>query len=203
MMKFLTDIKLVIGFIFAHFLLYLTFSDKNVFWYIFTASMLFLITYTILNESVDDEVSTNTYLSIGVISGLILFGLFWAGNFLIDILNLPFSTQISKLYNRLSPTAIWHYIVLLLIIIPGEEIFWRGFIQKRLFKHVNVWPSIIISAVMYSLAHLYSGSYMLVFAALFAGLFWGWLYAWKRSIPLVIVSHLIFDLFLLVIFPLY
>lgn len=203
MMKFVTDTKLMIGFLLAHLLLYLTFSDKNVFWYIFTASMLFLITYSILNENIKDEASLKTYLIYGIISGFLLFGLFWTGNALIELLNLPFSNQVAKLYSRLSPTINWHYIVLLLIIIPGEEIFWRGFVQQRLMRYTNVWPSIFISAILYASVHIYSGSYMLPFAALIAGLFWSWLYAWKRSIPLVIVSHLIFDLFLLVIFPFY
>lgn len=201
MLKRLTDVRLIAGFFFAHLLYFLTFQDKNVFWYIFTASMLFLITYAILNEEIDDEAPFLTYVSYGALSGISLFVLFWVGNSMIDLLNLPFSKQIDSLYNRLSPSVLWHYIVLLLVIIPGEEIFWRGFIQKRLSSYVNGWTSIVISALLYASVHLYSGTFMLPLAALVAGLLWGWLYTWKKSIPLLIVSHLIFDLFLFVIFP--
>ncbi|MBU8877612.1 CPBP family intramembrane metalloprotease [Bacillus sp. FJAT-29790] len=203
MNKITSDIRLIIGLLLAHLLMYFTFQDKAVFWYIFTASLLFLISYAILNEEVEDHTSVLTYLMYGAISGLVLYGLFWMGHFIIEQLNLPVAKQISKLYGRYSPSLLWHYIVLLLIIIPGEEIFWRGFVQKRILKYTNIPIGIFVSSALYASVHLYSTHWILAFAALIAGLFWGWLYAWKKSIPLVIVSHLIFDLFLFVILPFY
>ncbi|WP_026583107.1 CPBP family intramembrane glutamic endopeptidase [Bacillus sp. J33] len=195
------DVRFIGGVFIAHLLMYFTFQDKSIFWYIFSASLLFLISYSIIMEEVEDKVSFGTYLIYGSISGAVLFFLFWTGYHLFDLLNLPVINQVEKLYGRFSPSLLWHYIVLILIIIPGEEIFWRGFVQKRILKHSNVTFSIILSSILYASVHFYSGYWMLPFAALIAGLFWGWLYAWKRSIPLVIVSHLIFDLFMFVIFP--
>ncbi len=198
-----SDVRLIIGLIIAHILMFFTFQDKAVFWYIFSATLLFLISYTILNEELDDEAPFLTYITYGVISGIILFGVFWIGHSVIEMLNLPFAKEISKLYGRFSPSQLWHYIVLILIIIPGEEIFWRGFVQKRVLKYLNAPVGIILSTILYASVHFYSSHWILVLAALIAGLFWGFLYAWKRSMPLVIVSHLIFDLFLFVIFPFY
>lgn len=183
--------------------MYFTFQDKAVFWYIFSAALLFLISYSILNEELDDDTPFITYILYGVLSGAILFGVFWLGNTLIELFNLPLDKEVSKLYGRFSPSMLWHYIVLLLIIIPGEEIFWRGFVQKRILKHVNLPVGIIISSVLYASVQFYSTHWILAFAALISGLFWGFLYAWKKSMPLVIVSHLIFDLFLLILFPFY
>lgn len=183
--------------------MYITFQNKAVFWYLFSATLLFLISYTILNEELDDEAPFVKYISYGVLSGIVLFGIFWFGHYAIDALNLPITKQISKLYGRFSPSQLWHYIVLILIIIPGEEIFWRGFVQKRIIKHVNVRVGIVLSAILYTSVHFYASHWILAFAALIAGLFWGLLYEWKKSMPLVIVSHLIFDLFLFVIFPFY
>lgn len=200
--KWITDRKLILGFLLAHILLFFTFQEKNVFWYIFTASMLFLVSYSILQEEIEDKIPFFSYITLGSISGVILFAIFFLGNALIEVLGLPFTKEIAKLYSRLSPTVLWHYIVLLLVIIPGEEIFWRGFIQKRLQKVSTVTVSVFASSLMYASAHFYSGSIMLPFAALVSGVFWGYLYAWKKSLPLVIVSHLIFDLFLFVIYPL-
>ncbi|MEH7121838.1 type II CAAX endopeptidase family protein [Bacillus sp. JJ1532] len=196
------DFRLIIGLLIAHFLMYFTFQDKAVFWYIFSASLLFLISYSILNEELKDEAPFWQYLSYGIGSGLLLFGVFWAGFHLIDLFNLPFMKDISKLYGRYSPSMLWHYIVLMLIIIPGEEIFWRGFVQKRMLKYTSIPAAIVISSILYASVHLYSAHWILAFAALIAGLFWGWLYTWKKSMPLLIVSHLIFDLFLFVILPL-
>lgn len=196
------DTSTIIGFFFAHILLFLTFQEKAVFWYLFTASITFLITFAIMKEEMDDELPFKQYITYGILTGILLFALFWVGNSLFHLLNIPISGAVTKLYKFFSPTMIWHYIVLLLIIIPGEEIFWRGFIQKRLLRLTKPSHSILISTVMYASVHVYSGSWLLLLAAIVAGLFWSTLYVWKRSIPLVVVSHLIFDLFLLVLIPL-
>lgn len=197
-----TDKRLILGFVLSHLLLFLTFQDKSIFWYIFTASMLFLISYSIFHEAIEDKAPFFTYLSLGVLSGVLLFAVFFVGNWLFHTLDLPFANEIRTLYKRLSPTLLWHYIVLILVIIPGEEIFWRGFIQKRIQKGASTLTAVFLSSVLYASAHFYSGSVMLPLAALISGLFWGYLYAWKKSLPLVIVSHLVFDLFLFIIYPL-
>ena len=202
MKNWMADRRLILGILIAHLLLFFTFEDKDVFWYIFTASMLVLISYSIIHEEIEDNTSTLTYLTLGVASGLGLFGLFWLGSFLFEMLNLPFANQISRLYGRFSPELIWHYLVLVLILAPGEEIFWRGFIQKRLSKYFSMKMSIGLSVILYASVHLYSGEFILVLAAIIAGLAWSILYAWKRSLPLVIVSHIVFDLLLFVFIPL-
>lgn len=202
MKTLMADRRLILGILIAHLLLFFTFEDKAVFWYIFTAAMLILISYSIIHEEIEDNTSTFSYLSIGVLSGIGLFGLFWLGSTMIELLNLPFSSQISRLYSRFSPDLFWHYLVLVLIIAPGEEIFWRGFVQKRLHNHFGVKISIGLSVLLYASVHLYSGEFILVLAAIIAGLAWSTLYAWKRSMPLVIVSHLVFDLLLFVFLPL-
>lgn len=201
MKKCATDIRLIIGFLIAHLLLFLTYEDKQVFWYIFTASMLFLISFSIISEKIEDKASVSTYLLYGIISGLVIYGIFWIGQTVIELLHLPFAKQIANLYKNYSPKEMWHYIVLILIIVPGEEIFWRGFIQKRLSQHVSTLFSIIVATILYASVQFYSGQFILVLAAIVGGLFWGSLYAWKKSIPLVIVSHLVFSLLAFVFLP--
>lgn len=197
------DVQLIGGLLIAHLLMYFTFLDKSVFWYIFSASLLFLISYSIMVEDIEDKASFGSTIIYGTLSGILLYGVFWIGHSLIDLFNLPFANQIDKLYGRYSPALLWQYIVLIVIIIPGEEIFWRGFVLKRILRHANATLSIVLSSILYASVHLYSGNWILAFAALLAGLFWGWLYAWRRSLPLLIISHLVFDLFLFIILPFY
>lgn len=196
------DFQILTGFTLAHILLFFTFYDQRVFWYMFTATMLILISYSIMKEHIDDVVPLSIYLTYGLISGLLLFGLFWLGNLLFEFLHIPIQKDISRLYKLFSPTLFWHYLTLMLIAVPGEEIFWRGFIQKRLFHYMGYGGSVIITSLMYASVNLYTGEWILVFATFISGLFWGTLYIWKRSIPLVIVSHLVFDLFIFILFPL-
>jgi membrane protease YdiL (CAAX protease family) len=182
--------------------MYITFQDKAIFWYMFTATMLILISYSILHEKSDSQLSFISYSFFGLLSGIILFSLFWTGNYLIELFHLPFDREISALYKTFSPKSLWHYFVLFLIIIPGEELFWRGFIQKRMERlFTKPSSSIILASILYASIQIYSGAFIHFFAALIGGIFWGFLYRWKNSMPLLIVSHLVFDFLLFILFP--
>lgn len=196
------DLRLITGLFIAHALMYFTFYDRAIFWYIFTGSLLILITYAMFQEAVDDEASFFKYISIGTISGLFLYLLFWLGVQAFDLLNLPFDNSIKKLYRWFAPALFWQYLALILVAAPGEELFWRGFVQKRLLRYFSPFKSILIAALLYASVHIYSGTYILMLAAFLSGLIWGALYLWKKSMPLVIVSHIVFDIMIFIILPL-
>ncbi|MFZ7944288.1 MULTISPECIES: CPBP family intramembrane glutamic endopeptidase [Bacillaceae] len=198
--KILT-IRLIAGVILAHALIFFSFHDKTIFWYIFSGSVLVLIAFATYQGDVDDEASFIQYIFLGVLSGLLLYFIFWLGYQVIQILHLPFEQPIRKLYRSYAPKVFWQYIALILVAAPGEELFWRGFIQKKLVTHLRPIWGILIAALLYASVHLYSDSFLLVFAALISGLIWGLLYYWRKSMPLVIVSHIIFDIMIFIIMP--
>jgi len=201
MEKRFLDIQLILGFFIAHALIYFSFHDKTIFWYIFTGSILILIAYAMYQGEVDDEASFAKYVFFGAISGLLLYFIFLLGFKTIQIMDLPFQKSINKLYRWYAPDEFWHYIALILVAAPGEELFWRGFIQKSLLKYFKPMWSILLGAILYASVTIYSGSFTLVFASCLSGLAWGLLYYWKRSMPLVIVSHIIFDIMIFIILP--
>lgn len=196
------DPRLITGLIISHALMYFTFYDRVIFWYIFTGSLLVLITYAMFQEAVDDEASFFKYLSIGTVTGLILYFVFWMGIQAFDLLNLPFGNSVNKVYRWFAPELFWQYLALILVAAPGEELFWRGFVQKRLLHYFGPLTSIFIGSLLYASVHVYSGTLMLMLAAFLSGLMWGALYLWKRSMPLVIVSHIVFDIMIFIILPL-
>ncbi|MFF2446042.1 CPBP family intramembrane glutamic endopeptidase [Neobacillus sp. NPDC058068] len=202
MKKQFLNIRFIAGLIIAHGLIYFSFHDKAIFWYIFSGSLLVLIAYAMFQGDVDDEAPFFQYIFLGAISGLLLYFVFWLGFQTIQNLHLPFEKDIKKLYRWYGPKLFWQYIALVLVAAPGEEIFWRGFIQKSLLANFKPIVSIGIAALLFASVHIYSGSFILVFAALISGFFWGLLYYWKKSMPLVIVSHIIFDLMIFIILPL-
>ncbi|MBT2726112.1 CPBP family intramembrane metalloprotease [Bacillus sp. ISL-75] len=201
MKKFFQDPRILIGFIIAHVLLFFSFHDRAIFWYIFSGSVLVLIAYSTFQEEVDDEVSFIQFILLGSISGFLLYFVFRAGIWGIEILQLPIDTSIKNLYNWYAPSFFWQYLALVLVAAPGEELFWRGFIQKRLSKYLNPVVSILSASILYASVHIYSGSFLLVLAAFISGFVWGYLYFLKKSMPLVIVSHIIFDLLIFIILP--
>jgi membrane protease YdiL (CAAX protease family) len=201
MKKFFQDPRILIGFIIAHVLLFFSFHDRAIFWYIFSGSVLVLIAYSTFQEEVDDEVSFIQFILLGTISGFLLYFVFRAGIRGMEILQLPIDTSIKNLYNWYAPSLFWQYLALVLVAAPGEELFWRGFIQKRLSKYLNPVVSILSASILYASVHIYSGSFLLVLAAFISGFVWGYLYVLKKSMPLVIVSHIIFDLLIFIILP--
>lgn len=93
-------------------------------------------------------------------------------------------------------------LLILLLIGPGEEFFWRGFIQRRWQNRFGPLAGWVLASALYSLVHLGSGNVMLVLAALVCGLFWGGLYLRCRSLLSVAVSHALWDILIFVLFPL-
>ncbi|MCM3787739.1 CPBP family intramembrane metalloprotease [Domibacillus indicus] len=196
------DWRFILGVAAAYVLLYVTFLDKDIFWYIYTAATLFFISISIISEPIDDQQNTNRFMLYGILSGVVLYALFAAGYALLKLMPVAAEEHVSSIYALFSPVFIWHYIVLVLIIIPGEELFFRGFIQKRLGRYMNKWAAMVIAALFYASVFVFSGEWLWMMAALCGGLFWGSLYIWRKSIPMLIISHLIFDLLFVVFLPL-
>ena len=91
--------------------------------------------------------------------------------------------------------------LLLFIIGPGEEVFWRGYLQKtfaRRFGRIGV----LITILAYAGVHLASGNMMLILAAFSGGVFWGMLYHYYKNLWVNIISHAFWDLIAFVLFPL-
>lgn len=196
------DFKLAGGIFLAYLLVFVAFDRKDVFWYLYTAAILFLISYSIISEKLDDEAPAKHYVTYGIFSGTALYVLFFAADWMLGILPGHLNEQVDNVYAHFTIVFFWHYLVLIFIIIPGEEIFWRGFVLKRLMHWMNPTAAIFFGALLNAGAYFFTNYPILVIAGFISGLVWGWLYIWKRSIPLVILSHLTFDLLLLIIFPL-
>ncbi|MEK4970595.1 type II CAAX endopeptidase family protein [Cytobacillus sp. FSL R7-0696] len=196
------DIRLIVGIVLAHVLMYFTFEDKSIFWYIFSATMLFLISFAIISIELDHQETFTQNLLWGTLSGVFLYGIFWLGYTGLSFIGLSITEPVAKLYSYYGAKIIWQYLLLIVLFAPGEEIFWRGFVQKRVMNYTNGFLAVGISSILFASVQFYSGSWALVLAALIAGLYWGTIYLWKRSIVLLITSHIIFSLLLFVFFPL-
>lgn len=79
------------------------------------------------------------------------------------------------------------------IIGPAEELFWRGFVQRRIGA-----PG---AALAYGGAHLVTGNATLIGAATVAGVYWGLLRAIGVSMPALITSHVAWDIWIFLLAP--
>ena len=146
---------------------------------------------------------TIRHILIGIFSAIALYIIFYIGNIISGYL-FPFKdSQVLSVYsNRSKGSLIWIGLLLLFVIGPGEEIYWRGFIQNTLSKKMGETKGYIISILLYAGVHIITGNVMLVIAALVCGIFWGWLYKKEKSLLPVIISHAIWDLTIFIILPL-
>lgn len=79
------------------------------------------------------------------------------------------------------------------VIGPAEELFWRGFVQRRV--------GAAGAAISYGGAHLVTGNATLIGAATVAGIYWGLLRAIGMSMPALITSHVAWDIWIFLLAP--
>ena len=79
------------------------------------------------------------------------------------------------------------------VIGPAEELFWRGFVQRR--------AGGLAAAAAYGGVHVVTGNATLVGAAAIAGMYWGILRALGMSMPALITSHIAWDIWIFLLAP--
>ncbi len=150
----------------------------------------------------------------GIASAAALWGVFWAGNYLATRWFGFAQEQIGGIYAMKNDTDPRLIAALLLVLIgPAEEIFWRGYIQERMQRCESLIPKrlprmaaelvpMVVTMLVYSLVHIWSFNFMLVMSAMVCGAFWGLIYKLSRgNLWMLIVSHALWDAAVFVIFP--
>ncbi len=138
----------------------------------------------------------------GLLSAAALYAIFFAGNFLAPLILPGAPHEVGGIYSLGAGTGKWRVFLLLLLVTgPGEEIFWRGFLQGRLMKKYGALPGYMTATLVYAGVHVFSFNLMLVFAALIAGAFWGALYLWKKDLLIQIVSHSVWSAVIFAVLP--
>ena len=142
-------------------------------------------------------------MGLGLISAGVLFGLFYAGN-IVSRKIFPFAgTGIAEIYGFKAQASPFRVSLLMALVIgPGEELFWRCFLQRRVQQERGPWKGLAIATMVYALIHIGSGNLMLVLAAGLCGLYWGVLYHRARSPLTNVVSHTAWDITIFLLFPL-
>lgn len=112
---------------------------------------------------------------------------------LIGLLLLATSMELIKIEHAL-PAWIGIYILNnLLITCVTEEAFFRGFLQQAIVTKMNAIIGIIITSVIFGLAH-YAGNIDYVIFAIIAGLFYGLAFQISRQLWVAILIHFFFNL---------
>lgn len=173
------------------------------FWVVMTISSLILTTLAIFFGGWPQLRFSWKEVALGASIALVLWCVFWLGDkcsqWLFDFAR-PQVDLIYGIKGGTSPTTIG--LLLLFIVGPGEEIFWRGYVQRRLSTRFSPNWGFLLATAAYTLIHISSLNFMLVMAAMVCGIAWGGLY---RLIPqhftAIIISHALWDAAAFVWFP--
>ncbi|MBR5830943.1 MAG: CPBP family intramembrane metalloprotease [Tidjanibacter sp.] len=140
---------------------------------------------------------------IGVAIGALLWGVFWVGD-KVAVWMFPFADgEIGSIYAmRDGMDYLTIGLLLLFVVGPAEEIFWRGFVQEKLGQRWSPTLGFIITTAIYALAHIWSLNFMLIVAAGVAGGVWGLLYKlFPKRLWALIISHAVWDVAVFLVFP--
>ena len=141
-------------------------------------------------------------LLIGLSSAAALYFIFWIGKIVSTAL-MPFAQQqIGAIYGKGDGTSLW-LIALLLFFVTGpcEEIFWRGYLQRKLIQRLGGLRGWLLATALYAGVHIWSLNFMLIGAAGVAGAFWGMLYWRLNRLDAVIISHAVWSTFIFAVLP--
>jgi uncharacterized protein len=87
------------------------------------------------------------------------------------------------------------------VIGPAEELYWRGLVQAELSRRLGPVRGAAAAAAIYGGAHLATGNPTLVGAATVAGGAWSALAALGVPMPALIVSHIVWDIWIFLVQP--
>lgn len=127
---------------------------------------------------------------LGLLSAALLYVIFLLGDKLASYILPGANAQVGGIYSLGAGTSkVVVFLLLFFITSPGEEIFWRGFLQDRLMRIWGNFSGYLIATTIYAGVHVFSWNLVLILAALVAGSFWGFLYLWKRDLLIQITFH--------------
>lgn len=142
-------------------------------------------------------------LLFGIVVALVLWGVFWVGDKLSSWMFSFARPQVDLIYGIKEGESPWVLSLLLLFLIgPAEEIFWRGYVQERMSKKWGLNRGYLIATACYTLVHVPSCNFMLVMASLVCGAAWGFLYRYfPDRFTGIVLSHALWDAMVFVWLP--
>jgi uncharacterized protein len=142
------------------------------------------------------------HVGVGILSALVLYGIFWIGKEMASLLFAFAPEQIASVYATKSQLgSVLIGLLLLFLMGPAEEIYWHGFVQRRLVGRFGITAGVLGTAAVYALIHCASFNPMLILAAALCGLYWGVLYQREQNLIPLIISHSLWDVLIFVLFP--
>ncbi len=183
-------------------------SQEFNFWWMMTFSAITLtVLGTLLGRAVPKVKQAEWHwlrvAAVGVAIAAALWVVFWIGDKVSSWMFSFARPQVGAIYAMKEGMAPWQIGLLLLFVIgPAEELFWRGYVQRTLCSMTSANAAFVITLLAYTLVHVSSLNFMLVMASMVCGAAWGLLYRLRPNwFGAIVVSHAVWDAAVFVWFP--
>ncbi len=145
--------------------------------------------------------ASNVAMGIGI--AIVLWCVFWVGDKVSAWLFDFARPQVNLIYGMKTGESPWLISTLLLCLIgPAEEIFWRGYVQEKFSLRYSPNIGFLLATACYTLVHVASFNFMLIMASMVCGLAWGGLYRFfPQRFSAILLSHALWDAAVFVWFP--
>lgn len=167
-----------------------------------TTGIMIIISAAVQHPLIRREEFTVRNIVTGIVSAFVLYGVFYLGDILTTLLMPSRAVEVTSVYDTRS---LMHPAILAgLLLFPigaGEELYWRGFLQRFLSDRMSSVASFVIVVALYTAVHLSAGNVMLITAAFVCGIYWGGLYLLTGSVVPGLISHMIWDPLIFIILP--
>jgi len=130
---------------------------------------------------------------IGVSAAVLLYVLFGAGDRVLAKCMPVLHREVGDLYLLRAEARLGAIPPMIATVAVTEELFWRGFVQAR--------SGLLVATVAYALVLIWERKIVLIVAALICGATWGALFAWRDTLVAPLLSHVLWDLAIMVFFP--
>ena len=98
-------------------------------------------------------------VALGVVSAALLYAVFYLGNALAPYVVPGAGSQVGGIYDLgVGASRVAVFFLLLLVTGPAEEIFWRGFLQKRLMGRLGPLAGYAAATLVYGGVHAFSAT---------------------------------------------
>lgn len=145
--------------------------------------------------------ASNVAMGIGI--AIVLWCVFWVGDKVSAWLFDFARPQVNLIYGmKMGESPLLISSLLLCLIGPAEEIFWRGYVQEKFSLRYSPNVGFLLATACYTLVHVASFNFMLIMASMVCGLAWGGLYRFfPQRFSAILLSHALWDAAVFVWFP--
>lgn len=143
----------------------------------------------VADVSVSPAVTPSRAIAAGLAAGLALFV---ATRAFVALVRpwAAFRRQASSMYERRERIPLWLALALtVLVMVPGEELFWRGLVQTSLAGEVGWLASAPLTWLAYVVANAPSRNLSILAGAVVGGALWAGLAVWTEGVAASLACH--------------